>query len=658
MATPLLARPGSPPTAGDPHDRQPARTQPRELLLYVLAAVLALGAITLMARLWRATWSIPLSYSGDAIGAAAMVKTTLETGWYESQPRLGAPFGQHYHDFPFADDLHLVGIKMLGLFTHNWPVVFNLYYILGYPLAALAAVWFLRRCGLRPLLAVVLAVLFAVAPYHLLRNEGHYFLSGYYMVPFGLGLVLAVARGEPLWGLRGTATTGGSAGWPGRVRRSPVLRTLTGRGAGSVVILVLLAYSGAYYAVFVGLLLGAAALFAVLARWQWRRFLGAVVAGGILLGSVLLATVPDLIYEHVHGSNAAAYIRAPSDSERYALKFTSLLLPASGNPIPALAALRTYYDRTFPYAGEQPALGLIGAIGFLILLGWPMMLILRAGPSHRPGDPHSAATMSALSVLTWSAFLISTIGGIGTLVSFLDPGIRGWNRMSVVITLLGLAGAGLAGQAAIIHRARRREASDRPPRRWPLPLAAAIILLVGGFEQSSTRGVPGYIVTTTYFRADAAFVQQIEASVPAGSMIFQIPVISFPEGGRRYWAIDNDQLIGFLHSTTLRWSGGGFRGRPQTSWVRPVSARPPAEMTRDLVALGFAGIMVDRFATPDSGRRLEAGLRPVTGGPEFTGSGGRYAYFSLAAARARLAAMLTPAQQQALADQIVPPTKP
>lgn len=617
--------------------------QSAEPVLYLLAAGFALAAVTVMIRLWRATWTIPFAYSGDAIGAASMVKTTLGTGWYESQPLLGAPAGQVFHDFPFADDLHLVLIRGIGLVTHDWPVVFNLYYVLGYPLAAMTGLWFLRRCGLGRCFAVVLAVLFAVAPYHLLRHEGHYFLSAYYAVPLGLVVVLTTIRGESLWGVRDV---------PGRALAARLRAVLTGRGAGTVLILVVLTYSGAYYAVFIGLLLAAAALFALLARHDWRRFCGAVVAGGTLGVTLMVAAAPDWIYARVHGANTASYIRAPGDSEKFSLKLVSLLLPADGHPIPAFRALRSFYDQNYPFRGEQPALGLLAAAGFLVLLGWPLARVLGAGGSR---TSRRAELIAALSVLTWAGFLIGTVGGIGTLVSFFSPDIRAWNRISIVLTLFGLAGLGLALESVLRRLSARRIRRHRPVRRSVIPLVAAALLLVGVFDQSSNRGVPGYAATAAAYRADGAFVDSIEAAVPRGSMIFQTPVIAFPEGGYLYRALDSDQLVGFLHSDSLRWSGGGLKGRPQSDWTPRIAALPPAQMTRDLVALGFAGIVVDRFATPDGGRKLEAGLRPETGGPVFTGSGGRYAYFSLAAARARVDASMTAAQQQALARQIVPP---
>jgi hypothetical protein len=129
-----------PPSATDRGERSPGAW------LYLASAVLAMVATTIMMRLWRATWSVPFVYSGDGTSSATYFKTVLQTGWYESQPDLGAPYGQHLHDFPFSDELQPMMIKVFGLFSHQWPIVFNVYYIAGFPLAAVTAVYFLRRC--------------------------------------------------------------------------------------------------------------------------------------------------------------------------------------------------------------------------------------------------------------------------------------------------------------------------------------------------------------------------------------------------------------------------------------------------------------------------------------------------------------------------------
>src|SRR5690349_25061431 len=118
----------------------------REWAFYCGGAVLTLLVTGFMLRLWRAVWTVPFFYTGDAVGSAAHVKATLEWGWYEYQPDLGAPYGQHYNDFPFSDNLHLLLLKAFApLSATSWPVAFNLYYVAGFVGAGVAMMWFLRR---------------------------------------------------------------------------------------------------------------------------------------------------------------------------------------------------------------------------------------------------------------------------------------------------------------------------------------------------------------------------------------------------------------------------------------------------------------------------------------------------------------------------------
>ena len=81
---------------------------------YTAVAALALGVTLLALKVWSADWAIPWSTVGDAIPVAAHFKTTFETGWYEHQALLGAPFGQNYHDFPTAETTNFLMATILG----------------------------------------------------------------------------------------------------------------------------------------------------------------------------------------------------------------------------------------------------------------------------------------------------------------------------------------------------------------------------------------------------------------------------------------------------------------------------------------------------------------------------------------------------------------
>ncbi|TFD39217.1 hypothetical protein E3T40_01730 [Cryobacterium sp. TMT1-19] len=142
----------------------------RALVTYLAASTVSLIAAIVILRVWRADMTIPFAYLGDATNIAGYFKSILETGWYETQPLLAAPFGQNYDDYKTADNLHMLLAIPLTQFLGSHGTAMNVYFLAGFSLAAASAVWFFRVLRLPHLLAGSLAVLFALAPYHFARN--------------------------------------------------------------------------------------------------------------------------------------------------------------------------------------------------------------------------------------------------------------------------------------------------------------------------------------------------------------------------------------------------------------------------------------------------------------------------------------------------------
>ncbi len=640
-----------------------SRERRAEWATYLTSLVATVAALTVIMRLWLADLRVPFFYLGnDSTSIGAHFKTVLETGWYEYNPALGAPNGQEYHDFPQADNLHLIAARLLGWFTNDFAVALNVYYLIGFPLAALTAVYFLREVGVSRLLTAPLAALYALAPYHFLRNEGHLFLGSYYPLPLALVVVLRILRGQPIWGLR-RLPDGRLDRLPDWLR-SPVgafLTTCTGRGGGTVLMLALLATASSYYAVFVTLLLAAAGLVALARTGNWRRFRGAVLAGLTIVVVVALNMLPDNLYEWMHGQNSSALSRDGAASEIYALKISSLLLPAPGHPIPIFSEFRYSYDGNYPVPSESPALGLMGAIGLLILLVMSVEFLGNAVRSRVPAEPTALrrARLRDLATLTMIALLCSTVGGLSTIISFFTPNIRGWNRMTILIAMFCLAALGVVLDAGIRRWERRRDRAERRTGIRRLPVfgvsVAALVLLVGVADQSLDGAIPPYADSAAGLSSDRDFVHAIEAAVPAGSMIFQLPFVPFPESPSVNGVADADQLKLYLSSTTLRWSGGGIRGRPQSDWPENVTSQHPDVMVTSLATIGFTGIVVDRKRTGDSTELVESGIRPYTGDPLLVSANGRYAFFSLAGPVAALATGTSPERIAANAAALLNP---
>ncbi len=616
-------------------------------MTYLALSGLVSVVVVFMLRLWRATWNIPFFYTSDAVYYSGIAKTTLERGWYEFQPGLGAPYGQRFHDFLFADNLHYVIIRALGLFTDSWPVAFNAYYVLAFVFCAWGALWFLRREGVNRPLAVVLAVLFSVAPYHFFRNETHYVLGAYWSVPLMLIVAMDAVRGRPLWSRN--------------PRAGRVVGLLSGKGAIVVLLLVVAGSTTAYYAVFGAALLGVAGLAALARTRDWRRFVGVLAAAAVLAMTMVVNLLPDLLYARANGANPGAVLRGPGGAEFYGLKLISLLLPAPGHPIGAWAAFRAEYDLTRPLPSEYPALGTICAIALVAGLVVACGRIASAGRrGHAPSDMWRYEAVGFLAFLTVIVFLFGTVGGVGAFLSFVSNSIRGLNRISIFMSLLllGIVGLYVQGAGAWLSTRIARTGRARSWRRGRITQVIMVglaggLLVVGVLDQQTQGSVPPYAQSEAMWTSDDVFVQRLVDTLPAGSMLFQVPFRPYPEAGTLHDSGDQDPIKLALHTTKLRWSLGGIKGRTEADWSGTLLQRPPDQVVEVITRMGFSGIVVDRWATDDRGAALEASYAPICGPPSFISPDSRWAFLSLQPQLDRANASMTPEQRQELTAQIL-----
>src|SRR5437762_8395284 len=82
---------------------------------YAAAVVLCLALLTWLLRLWEADFSVPFAYFGDSLTVLTCIKATVENGWFLHNDSLAAPAGFDFHDYPTADALHYLLMKLLAL---------------------------------------------------------------------------------------------------------------------------------------------------------------------------------------------------------------------------------------------------------------------------------------------------------------------------------------------------------------------------------------------------------------------------------------------------------------------------------------------------------------------------------------------------------------
>lgn len=559
----------------------------RDLLLVFGATA---GALAWLVRPNPFDITRPAAYSQDALAHGLLVKTTMEVGWYPVfTPWLGAPFGSSLFDYPFSDGLNLLLIHVLALFSSDWVVVANLFYLAGFFLSGASAYAVLRHLRVEGPLAIAGALLFAFLPYHFLRRE-HLLLVSYPVVPFGIYLA-------------SLAWNGAASMW--RSPRHAVLLALAVVAVGS---------GGVYYAFFSAVLVGVAACARLaVTRTLREAAMGALLAAGIAT-AVLLNIAPSLVYWAANGTNSQVAVRTSTDSEIYGLRLTQLLLPQRAHRVEALRDVTARYERGAPLVNENvtSALGSAGAAG-LVIVGV-------VGFRRLCGIPAASHAMSFLVVMATTAFLLGTSGGAGALFAFfVSPMIRAYNRISVVLGFVALA-ALLVGLGNLVTRSGRHL---RPVR---LAAIGAVLAIAGVLDQTPVGAPPQ---EDGSFESDRDFVRAAEVRLPLGTMVWQLPYQPFPES---YWVHHMalyGPLRGYLNSTALRWSYGAMKGRDADRWIHALADRP-LEVQLGLAARsGFGAIYVDRRGFVDGAHAAERLLRDRLGPPLVESKDGELAMYRL-----------------------------
>src|SRR3954453_10131506 len=146
-----------------------ARSRKLDLTCAALATVLPVVVAVLTLQLW----SMPdprtsIAIGNDAPPLLAMIKGINASGWYLTNPALGAPFGQELYDFPVyaGDSLHMLVIKVLSLFADQPGLILNAFALMSFAWCGTAASLVMRALDVGAPASVVPAVLFAVLPFH------------------------------------------------------------------------------------------------------------------------------------------------------------------------------------------------------------------------------------------------------------------------------------------------------------------------------------------------------------------------------------------------------------------------------------------------------------------------------------------------------------
>ena len=151
----------------------------------------------------------------------------------------------------------------------------------------------------------------------------------------------------------------------------------------------------------------------------------------------------------------------------------------------------------------------------------------------------------------------------------------------------------------------------------------------GILDQTPANPTPDPVRTANVFAEDRQFIGQIEGVVAAGSSIYELPYVRFPEAGLVVNMPDYTEMIPYLHSHSLRWSYGAYAGTEAGLWQANLEQLPARRLLPTLLLASFRGIFIFRDGYLDTGAAIERSLSRATGVLPLVSANGHYSFFNL-----------------------------
>jgi hypothetical protein len=545
--------------------------------------------------------SVPWNYpfpTYDEVWQLHLTKSVLDNGWVLQNPYLGAPgiADWYINAAPLTSGLHSVLMWLLGLFISDAVRVQQVYFLLNFPLIAAATYLAARVLRIGRVPAMVVGVLFAFLAYRF-NYQIYSYLANYFCIPLALIPVYWTMLGR--YADEADARTDGA--W---------LRLLTSRSfLGGIACTVLVVLSDGYYAFFTLLLLGFAAGARALGG-DWRkptRLLAPLALIVVLIGLATAMTLPLKIYQHAHreefypgGVADPAMARRPSEAELYGTSLKLLVSPSPGaHRVPVLAKigselLASSNENRKISRGIAMPMGLLASIA--LFLCFALIGVKATGRPVNLGrgdhDGYLARFIWASAALALFVFICSIDGGLGTLLAFVYPTIRAYMRFGAFLILILYLASGAAATAfirgAVSNRARA--------------LRVLLVLVVGvlaHLDQVPLGTWHGKEVDRVRYLGEREFVQKVEASLPAGAMVYNYPYSQYLIDSPYYGWGAYGHIRLYMHSHALRWSNGSGKNTGVERWHARQAMQTPEQLLAEMAAVGFKGVVVDRLVVGD-----------------------------------------------------------
>ncbi len=539
----------------------------KEILRITILALVTVLVWCYAEHRWTAqAWDTPVEYYADrgamdVLSLFAGIKAATD-GHYvpwasKINPSLGAPYAANWNDYPNNEQIQVFFTGLLAGFIGIFAAA-NVAMLLLYVLAAISFYFVCRQFRCAWPWAFAGGLVFAFAQFAFAHGQHHLTIAAYWHIP----LCLLVCR----W-----ASTAGGLQWKSRRFRF------------AVAVAVLAGIQNVYYAAMFIQLLGLGCAFQ-LVRGHRRAILSAIAVGSVTFATFMVMNLNTFIYHLQHGPNNVAVSRHYYEIEWTGLKLVDFFMPWQ-HRVPAFADWsRRYFEETL-VRGEIPPATYFGIAG-IAALAWFAVWVFRRVTAR----PARTLPLEALQ-FSW-IFIFAIVGGVNGLLGTTGFVLfRATARYSIFL---------LAILLLFLVRGLSRVTAKSPPA-LSAALAVALALLALWDQLPRIKTDADIQATAALVTSDRTFTELMERALPSGAMVFQLPVMDYPEDMSGDKLFSYEHFRPYIYSQTLRFSFGNDKGRPQGDWQHQLDKLSLADQIATLEHYGFSALYVNLRGMKNTG---------------------------------------------------------
>lgn len=519
-----------------------------------------------------ASWELPTAYldayRSDVMGTFAAEQIVMDGDFVPMARkfvyRLGAPTTANWNDFPIIEEFHAY---FLGLLARGFGIfkALNIWMLLTHLTAAAAFYGVARYLKCTVPLAFVGGLAFGLAPFLFAQLPHHSSVAIVWHIPFFLLVWAWMSEDE------------GIHLWSGRFW----FAVAVGLSAG---------LQNVYYTnIFCQLTLLGGVILALRQR-SWKPLgpaLFVIAAAAFAFGLMNLDT---FLFRLEFGPPNGAVSRDYKWLEIYGLKFVDLFIPPMNHLSPGFAKFAASHRAESVLQDEGSYLGIVGILAFCFLAGSTAWKVIQ-----RKTDPIPREAWQVL----WILAMFCT-GGLNAILGSLGFTLfRATGRYSIVILAI-----------VLLYAVRQLSALSFLRGRFGVFSAVALSLVILWDQMPQPPSTKEQNQIAMEVASDRKFVAQIEAALPPGAMVFQLPIMEFPEGPVP-GVSPYDHFRPYIYSDHLRFSFGTNKGRQDSAWQLTLAESDLQTAISRIEKKGFAALYINRNGFPDQAKELLENLKQL-----------------------------------------------